>query len=91
MTLDAVTEDRIRGSKDGGGETFEETTATIQERNNRILNLINGIGDGVDRAGFKGYLGIQRNGCTDGGYDIREERGRERKLIMTSRFPTWID
>lgn len=86
MTPDAVTEDRIQGSHNGSGETGEEITATVQERNNRILNPISGIGDGINRGGFKKYLGIQRSGCTVGGYDIREETGREGKWILTSGF-----
>lgn len=77
MTLDAVTEDVIRGSKNGDGETSEEINATIQERSNRILNLINGTGDGVDMDTFMRYLGIQRSVCTDRECDIREESEKE--------------
>lgn len=61
MTLDAVTEDGIQGSKNGNGENSEEINATVQERSNRILNLISGTGDGVDMGTFMRYLGIQRS------------------------------
>lgn len=77
MTLDAVIEDGIQGSKNGNGENSEEINATVQERSNRILNLISGTGDGVDMGTFMRYLGIQRSVCTDRECDIREESEKE--------------
>ena len=77
MTLDAVIEDGIQGRKNGNGETSGEINATIQERSNSILNLINDTGDGVDMGTFMRYLGIQRSACTDRECDIREESEKE--------------
>ena len=83
------TEDGSQGSKNGGGETSEEITATVQERNHKILHLISGVRDGADRGRFMVHTGI-RSRCTEGGYGIREGRGSERKLRLTPRFPTWV-